>query len=284
MTVLQLYIDYPWAAAFIAFALGAMVGSFLNVVVSRYPLHQQWELRREARSILSVPDPLPDPEPPTLSSPSSQCPSCKTPIRPRDNIPILSWMLLRGRCRSCAAPISPRYLIIEVASGLLCAAPILFLAVTAEAVALSVATLFLLAISAVDQTTRTIPDQLSFALIAIGLLTPLVQSLDPAPQIIGMCLGYAACAGIAAIYHLKTGNDGLGEGDAKLLAAAGALLGWQALLPTLFLAAISMTAYAALTRRSAKDEVAFGPFIAIAIYLGGYGVWQPLISEFVRLL
>lgn len=241
----------------VAFALlGALGGSVLNVVVHRGP------------SVWGLTDELPREGRYDLAWPRSHCPACERTLAPWELVPIASWLALRGRCRTCGARISPRYPLLEtmgLALGVLAA-------LAYPGAAALPALLFLLVVlgaAAVDAETGYLPD----ALTGLALWTALLASaaglsVPPGAAIIGAAAGYLAFRLIGDGYATLRGRDGLGRGDAKLLAAGGAWLGPLALPLVVFAAAIAGLAFALATgRREGAAEVRFGPFLAAGIGL-----------------
>ncbi len=243
--------------------LGAVFGSFLNVVAYRLP-------RRES-----------------LVKPRSRCPSCGTPVRPYDNLPVLSWLLLRGHCRNCSARISPRYPLVEGATALLCAGAVLTHG-SAAGIALSVALILLLVPAAlIDLEYRIIPNKLTGAgaLLALGLGT----ALDPAGEPTRLIAG-AAAGGFLLIAALAY-PGGMGMGDVKLAGVMGLLLG-AAVAPAILIALLSGVLLGAVIvarkgaratdlRSAGKTAVPFGPFLAlggiVAIFAG-----QPIVTWYLH--
>jgi leader peptidase (prepilin peptidase) / N-methyltransferase len=265
-------------ALFIAtcLALGLLVGSFLNVVVYRLPiiLDRQWraqceELAGRAPAQLDRFN---------LIVPRSACPSCKAPIRARDNIPLLSWLLLKGRCASCGARISARYPIVEAFTGVASALVAWKFGFGWTAAAALLITWFLIAMTFIDIDTQLLPDNLTLPLLWLGVLASLwgASSEFPIPvdtrsSIIGAAAGYLSLWGVYHLFRLTTGKEGMGYGDFKLFGALGAWLGWQMLLPIILLAAavgavIGMLMLA-LKGQSRATPIAFGPFLAAAGWL-----------------
>jgi len=238
-----------WAAA----AFGAVVGSFLNVVIHRLPRDE------------------------SLSFPPSHCPHCDARIRPWDNVPVLSYLVLRGRCRSCSQPISARYPLVELAmAGLAAVAWLRF----GPTVAFGVYFTFLaglLAITFIDIDHKIIPDALSLGGTALGLAASFLTGLGWQASLAGALLGGGLLLAVALGYYALTRREGMGLGDAKLLAAIGAFLGWQAVLFTVFVSSVvgsvvGVTA-AALQRSNLRFEVPYGPFLALGAVL--YLFWGP---------
>ncbi|ARP79308.1 hypothetical protein CAL11_20400 [Bordetella genomosp. 6] len=221
-----------WLAG--AATLGLVLGSFLNVVLARLPamLEYRWRLDGQPEGEAACAPP------PGLTHPPSRCPHCATPLRWRHNVPVLSWLWLRGRCAFCAAPIAARYPLVEAASGALFAGIAALYGPTLLALALMGLAAALLALACFDVEHLLLPDCLTLPLLWAGLLANAAGMglATPVQAIAGAAAGYALLAGLAWAFRRRTGRDGLGLGDAKLLAALGAWLGWQA-LPALLLAA-----------------------------------------------
>jgi leader peptidase (prepilin peptidase)/N-methyltransferase len=249
---------YSMEAITFAGVFGAIFGSFLNVVVHRLPRHE------------------------SLVSPASHCPRCDTPVKPYDNIPILSWLLLRGHCRSCAEPISPRYPLVETGTAALCVGAVLAHRSTAG-IALSVVLILLVVPAAViDLEHRIIPNRLT----ALGAVLAIVlgTALDPAGEP-GRLIAGAAAGGFLLLAALAY-PGGMGMGDVKLAAVMGLLLG-SAVAPAILVALLSgvLVGAVVIARKGAgegrKTAIPFGPFLAlgaiVAVYAG-----QPLVQFYVN--
>jgi leader peptidase (prepilin peptidase)/N-methyltransferase len=224
----------------IAAVLGAVFGSFLNVVAYRLPRGE------------------------SLSRPRSRCPHCETPIRPYDNIPVLSWLLLRGRCRSCRAPISPRYPLVEAATGLLCALVVIVKGADADALLGLALVLLLVPITLIDLDHRIIPNRLT---LMGAVIAPLIVAFtDPGALPEHLIAGVAA--GGFFLIALLAYPSGMGMGDVKLAAVLGLFLG-RAVGPAIFIALVAGTLVGVLviarkgTREGRKTAVPFGPFLAL---------------------
>lgn len=270
-----------------AFGLfGLLIGSFLNVVIHRLPkmMEHDWHLQcAELRG-----DDIPPQEPLSLSKPRSRCPACGHQITALENIPIFSWIALRGRCSACHAPISPRYPIIEALTGALFA----FAAVEFGYgwVALGAALLIsaLVALTFIDIDTQLLPDSITLPLVWAGLLFNLSTTYtDLHSAVIGAIAGYLSLWIVYWGFKLATGKEGMGYGDFKLLAALGAWLGWQ-MLPLIILLSSLVGAIVGIilivaTKRGRNIPIPFGPYLAAAGLLALF--WgNDLTQAYLRLL
>lgn len=246
--------------------LGLMVGSFLNVVIYRLPkiMEREWHqncLELQGKDTLSQ-------TPYTLSQPRSACPSCGHKITALENIPIISYLALRGRCRSCKTPISPRYPLIEALTGVL-------IGLLSWKFGYSLTTIFawaftfaLIALTFIDFDTQLLPDDITLPLLWLGLLFNLNFGFtDLKSAVIGAMAGYLILWSVYWLFKLIRGKEGMGYGDFKLLAAIGAWFGWK-LLPAVILlsstlGAIIGIALIVLTKRGKDVPMPFGPFLAI---------------------
>lgn len=253
--------------AFVAGLLGLLVGSFLNVVIHRLPkmMEREWaaqcaDLRGEA------PPPV---ERYNLVVPRSACPSCGHRIGAIENIPVVSWLALRGRCRGCGAPISPRYPIVEALTGALSAGLALHFGFGLALAGALVFTWVLVAAAFIDLDTTLLPDDLTLPLLWLGLLLNLGGTFVPLPDaVIGAAAGYLVLWLVYQGFKLLTGKEGMGFGDFKLLAAIGAFLGWK-LLPIviLFSSVVGATVGIALivfARHGRSVPIPFGPYLVAA--------------------
>jgi leader peptidase (prepilin peptidase)/N-methyltransferase len=250
-----------------ALVVGLCVGSFLNVVVHRLPkmLERAWRedcLEHEGKDVPDVPAY-------NLVVPRSACPSCGHRISALENIPVVSWLALRGRCRACSARISPRYPIVEVAGGLLAVAAIAAFGPTPKGLAACVMLWTLLALALIDADTQYLPDDLTLPLLWAGLIANLFGLFAPlASAVIGAVAGYLSLWVVYWAFKLIRGKEGMGYGDFKLLAAIGAWLGWK-MLPLVILlssvaGAIIGIALIAFRGRDHTVPLPFGPYLAIA--------------------
>jgi leader peptidase (prepilin peptidase) / N-methyltransferase len=286
MSMIALLASSPALFTGACLVLGLIVGSFLNVVIHRVPimLERQWreqcaELAQSGHDA-TVPaafDTSKDRY--NLIVPRSACPACKAPITALQNVPIVSYLILRGRCARCGVHISLRYPIVEALTGVLSAAVACKLGFAWPTAAALVLTWFLVALAFIDIDHQLLPDSLTLPLLWLGLLLSL---FGPAPggaplpadvrsSIIGAIAGYVCLWSVYHLFRLLTAKEGMGYGDFKLLAAIGAWLGWQMLLPTVLIAAavgaVAGIALLAARGQSRSTPIAFGPFLAAAGWL-----------------
>lgn len=251
--------------------IGLMVGSFLNVVIHRLPIMMERGWKQEYQSYFH-PEQAEVLTPYNLVKPDSECPKCGHKIRAWENIPLLSWLLLGGKCSQCKTPISARYPLVELLTGLLSGWMAWHLGFGWPLLAALVFTWLLVAMTFIDLDKMLLPDQLTLALLWVGLLAS-TQSLfvSPVDAIIGAIAGYLSLWSVYWGFKLLTGKEGMGYGDFKLLAALGAWLGWQ-YLPMVILASSLVGAIIGVLMLSiqGKDKgqaIPFGPYLAIAGWL-----------------
>jgi leader peptidase (prepilin peptidase)/N-methyltransferase len=275
-------LELPLALSIIfAGVLGLLVGSFLNVVILRVPTRMAAEWQREARDILGL-EVDPTPLPPGIVRVPSHCMHCQHPLSPLDNIPVFSWLWLRGRCRYCQASISAQYPLVELLSGVLCMVIVWKFGPTWVALAGLALTWTLIALAGIDLRTQLLPDQLTLPLLWLGLVLALLPVFVSAPAAIsGGAIGYLSLWSVYWIFKLLTGKEGMGHGDFKLLAALGAWMGPVALLPIILLSsligALVGGAMIVWRRHDAQIPIPFGPFIAAAgwvWFVAGDGLLQ----------
>ncbi|MCX7098458.1 MAG: A24 family peptidase [Methylococcales bacterium] len=254
----------------LAAVIGLLVGSFLNVVIYRLPAMMQKNWRKECAEYLQIETTEANVEEPfNLVLPLSHCPACNTPIKPYQNIPVLSYLFLRGRCASCKQPISLRYPIIEVFTALTSALVAWHFGYTPQTVFALVLTWSLIALSFIDIDHQLLPDSITLPLIWVGLLLSLYGIFtDAHASIIGAAAGYLALWSIFHLFKLATGKEGMGYGDFKLLALFGAWLGWQylaliILLSSLVGAAIGLSMIV-FVKHDHRTPIPFGPYLAAA--------------------
>jgi len=282
MSLTEVLTLYPLAFVSLALILGLLVGSFLNVLVWRLPKMLERDWRAQAHEVLGLP-PEPAGAPYNLLLPHSQCPHCAQPIRPWENIPLLSYLFLRGRCHHCKAAISPRYPLTELACGLISAFIAWHFGFGWQAGLLLILSWGLIAMSLIDTDHQLLPDVLVLPLLWLGLIANsfgLLVSLGDA--LWGAVLGYLSLWSVFWLFKLLTGKDGMGHGDFKLLAMLGAWGGWQVLPLTLLLSslvgAILGTLMLRLNRAKTSTPIPFGPFLAIAGWIAL--LWGGQMTDF----
>lgn len=256
-------LGYPLAAGF-----GLLVGSFLNVVILRLPRRMEWQWKRDSREILGEPE-LYDPPPPGIVVERSHCPHCGHQLSWYENIPVLSWLALRGKCRSCKAPISAQYPAVELLTMLLFTACVWQFGFGWQGFGALVLTGFLIAASGIDVRTQLLPDSLTLPLMWLGLIASLDNLYMPAkPALLGAIVGYASLWTVWWLFKQATGKEGMGHGDFKLLAALGAWCGLSGLLPIILLSAVAGaiigSVMLAVQGRDRSTPIPFGPYLAIA--------------------
>lgn len=282
--IITFYTQHPYATAGVLFGLGALIGSFLNVVAYRLPRRLEWQWRTQARDFLELPHPAEDREPSNLFRPASACPACNTTIKPQHNIPIVGWAVLRGRCAACRAPISIQYPLVELATAILTALPVIVLGVTPYGVTLSLLSPLLVCAALVDARSTLLPDAITLTLLWLCLAASAFAFIptEPSFAIVGAAVGYLTLAAPGALYRKLTGQDGMGGGDLKLMAAAGALLGPLQVLVALLIGSLTFTlAHLVLHRGGRREHHPFGPFLAAGIYVTALGLGQFISAFFI---
>lgn len=288
MSALELLIQTP-ALLYATVGLFALaVGSFLNVVIHRLPLMMEQAWRRECAELTG--EEVPAAERLSLALPGSRCPHCGHALKARENIPLLSYLFLRGRCSACAQPIGARYPLVEAGTALLSLLVVWHFGVTWEAGAALVLTWGLIVLAGIDIDTQLLPDSITLPLLWLGLLLSLAGGFaSPRDAILGAALGYLFLWTIYQGFKLITGREGMGYGDFKLFALFGAWLGWQALPMILILSSVvgAVIGLALLARRGQDRHtpLPFGPYLAAAGWLallwgdslnGAYLQWSGL--------
>jgi leader peptidase (prepilin peptidase)/N-methyltransferase len=248
--------------------LGLVVGSFLNVVIYRLPLRLEQQWRRDCAEALNLP-PADNSPLTSLVRPGSHCPSCGKAVAAQHNIPVLSWLWLRGRCAHCQARISIQYPMVELCTGLASALLAWRLGMGPELAAALPLTWALIALCGIDFKHQLLPDVITLPLLWAGLLLSLSGLFtDPRSSLIGAAAGYLSLWTVYHVFRLLTGKEGMGYGDFKLLAALGAWMGWQMLPLVVLLASLVGTLIGLgliLSRRLQQGvPIAFGPYLAIA--------------------
>ncbi|HLU13433.1 MAG TPA: A24 family peptidase [Arenimonas sp.] len=266
--MLDFWFETAARAAACAFLFGLLAGSFLNVVILRLPRRLEWDWRRQAREMLELPEQY-DPAPPGIVVERSACPKCGHKLAPWENIPLLSFLILRGRCRGCGTAISWQYPFVELLTGVLFAACVLRFGANPEALAAMAFTGLLIALAGIDLRTTLLPDALTYILLWLGLLLSMMTMfVGPVQAIQGAAVGYLSLWSVYWLFKLLTGKEGMGHGDFKLLAALGAWCGLAGILPIVLISAVAGAviggAWLALRGRERATPIPYGPFLAIA--------------------
>jgi leader peptidase (prepilin peptidase)/N-methyltransferase len=263
----------PIPLAGLAGLFGLLVGSFLNVVIHRLPKMMEADWQAQAAELRG--EAAPAAERFNLMTPRSRCPRCGTPITALQNVPVVSWLLLRGRCAHCGTAIPVRYPLVEAACGVLAAVAILSFGPTAAGLGALALTFFLVALAMIDLDTQLLPDDLTLPLLWLGLAFNLGGTFVPiGDAVAGAMAGYGILWAVFWLFKLVTGKEGMGYGDFKLLAALGAWFGWQA-IPAIILLASGVGATVGIAmivfmRHRREVPIPFGPYLAGAGLLALY--------------
>ena len=281
--MLEIFTNYP--AVFVACValLGLIVGSFLNVVIHRLPIMLEREWRRDCQQFLGQDTETSVPAE-TESSwnliwPGSHCPHCAKTLAVHENIPVLSYLWLRGRCSACHAAISPRYPAVELLSALLSAVVAHRFGPEVQALPALVLTWSLLALSFIDAEHQLLPDVITLPILWLGLLLSVFRVFtDSTAAILGAVAGYLSLWLVYQLFKWLTGREGMGHGDFKLLALLGAWLGWahlpQIILLSSLVGAVAGLTLIALTRRDHRQPIPYGPYLAAAGWIALiWGEW-----------
>jgi len=282
---LALFQQSPFAFYIFVVILSLVIGSFLNVVVYRLPkmMHNGWYA--ECREFLTDElkgIPSKEVAPLTLSTPDSTCPKCGHKIRFYENIPVFSWLFLKGKCSQCKNSIAIRYPLVEAATALLSLVIALQFGVSLETLLLLVLTWGLVCLTLIDFDHMLLPDQIVMPLLWLGLLVNVNDTFVPlSDAVIGAAVGYMSLFSVFWLFKLLTGKEGMGHGDFKLFALFGAWIGWQ-LLPILILMASVVGAIVGISLMLFKNHqreqaIPFGPYLAVAGWitiLWGQGIWS----------
>ena len=292
----ELFNQSPMIFVAVAFAICLVIGSFLNVVIHRLPIMMERDWREQCEEMAKTPPEHDLPEGRfDLIVPRSRCPSCNTTIRAWQNVPVISYLLLGGRCANCKGSISARYPVVELMTAVLAAACAWRFGVGWEGLMAIVLTLVLVPIALIDADTQLIPDAIVLPLMWIGLTMSLFHPMvgadtlfiGPQDAIVGAMAGYLSLWTVYQLFRLITGKEGMGYGDFKLLAALGAWLGWQQLhiiiLMSAVVGAIVGLALMAFRNHQRSVPIPFGPYLAAAGWIAM--MWgervQNLIYDFV---
>ena len=265
--MLELLTQERWALLTAALVFGALIGSFLNVVIYRLPLMME---RAWADELALAQEKTPaEQERFNLVTPRSRCSKCGHKITALENIPIVSWLALRGKCSACGTRIGARYPLVELATASLFLVCALTFGATWQTIAAMFFCAMLVALTGIDLDTQLLPDQLTLPLLWLGLLINIVGVFARLPDaVIGAAVGYLTLWSVYWLFKLITGREGMGYGDFKLLGALGAWFGWQA-LPMLLLissvvGAVVGIAILVVQKKGRNTAIAFGPYLAIA--------------------
>lgn len=278
------FLPEPFVTVLFVIATGAVVGSFLSMLVYRLPimLKQRWE--QDCRESLALPT-TDKAVTFNLAWPGSHCPQCQAPLGVRENIPLLGYLLLRGRCRHCSAPIPVRYFLIELLTAACAVATVVHFGLTPRAGFAFLLTAALIALTFIDMKEQILPDVITLPFIWLGLLANMAGLYTTlASAVLGAVLGYLFLWLIFHIFRLLTGKEGMGYGDFKLFAVTGAWLGWQLLPLVLLLASVTGALYGGaliLTGRTSRSTpMPFGPFLCMATWLALFYGW-PLMARYL---
>lgn len=272
-----------YAGFFIALItiLGLVVGSFLNVVIHRVPKMLQNDWQRDCCELLELENKNSD-GPYNLLKPDSHCPKCKTPIKPWQNIPLISYLFLKGRCSQCSNPISLRYPIVELCTGLLCGYIAYLYGYSEQTIAALFLTWALISLTMIDVDHQLLPDNITLPLLWLGIL---INSqgvfTDLSSSVFGAMAGYLILWSVFWAFKILTGKEGMGYGDFKLLAALGAWMGWQA-LPLIIIMSSMVGAVIGILGiliqgRDKNIPIPFGPYLAIAGWIAL--IWGDIITQ-----
>lgn len=284
---LEVFTQYPGFFAGVICILGLLVGSFLNVVIYRLPKMLEHEWKQNCCEILEQQAPEQS-ETFNLVVPASTCPSCEHKIRPWENIPVISYLFLRGRCSQCQQGISVRYPIIEAVTALLSALLAVKFGPSWELAAALVLTWSLITLTMIDVDTQLLPDNITLPLLWLGLIVNSQGLFSDLPNALwGAIFGYLSLWSVYWVFKLLTQKEGMGYGDFKLLAALGAWMGWQALPLTIVLSsvvgAVIGIAGILIMGRDKNVPIPFGPYLAIAGWI--YFMWgDSIMSWYLGLL
>lgn len=284
--ITSIHPSLPTSIVIFVIAGGAIVGSFLSMLVYRLPLLLKRNWERDCRDALALPPVAPGPTF-NLAWPGSHCPQCQAALGIRDNIPLLGFLMLRGRCRYCRARIPGRYFVIEALTTIAAIGTVAHFGLTLRAALAFLLTAGLIALSFIDMKEQILPDILTIPLLWLGLLANTAGLYASLPSAIwGAASAYVLLWLVFHIFRFATGKEGMGYGDFKLFAVAGAWLGWQILPLIILLASLSGAAYGivlmATGRLQRSTPMPFGPFLCFATWVGLFFGW-PILGAYLRL-
>ena len=292
MAIFDLLSASPVLMVTICVALGLMVGSFLNVVVYRLPIMLQRDWQAQCCEYLEIENTTPDSNDSSakfkifnLLKPDSHCPQCNYKIKAWENIPVLSYIFLRGKCSNCKQKISLRYPSVEFINGVLSGLVATTYGATWLTLALLILTWSLVALALIDFDHQLLPDNITLPLLWLGLLANAIDlgfGVSVRDAVIGAIAGYLVLWGFFWVFKLATGKDGMGYGDFKLLAALGAWMGWQSLLPIVILSslvgAVLGLGMILFMGRDKSIPMSFGPYLAGAGFI--MLIWGSQLTSF----
>lgn len=268
MSILLVLEQHPLVFVGFSLLLGLVVGSFLNVVILRMPPLMEYHWKKDYAEFTETE--FTEQKPPGIALARSHCPQCKNQLSAWHNIPVVSFLILQGKCAFCKKSISIRYPAIELITGILTALMAYMYGVEWQFVAAVILLWFLVVITFIDIDTYLIPDQLSLTLLWLGLLFSLFDfSVPTTTAVIGAIVGYMSLWLVFHIFKIVTGKDGMGYGDFKLLAAGGAWLGYESLIMVLFMASISglLIALVQFVMKKGQVKIPFGPYLSMGIMI-----------------
>ena len=259
----------PEAITAVVFCFGLVVGSFLNVVILRLPQQLKAQWKNDSEVFLGIVQEDKNEVQPsnTLLWPPSHCTNCGQQIKPWQNIPVISYLLLRGRCNNCSHAISLQYPFVELLTGFMLAVTVAYIGDAINAIYAIIFTLCLIALAGIDVNEKLLPDQITLPLLWVGLFANINGTFAPLPDAVtGAIAGYLSLWSLYWMFKLVTGREGMGYGDFKLLSALGAWLGWQ-MLPLVILisstfGAVFGVAAILLGGQGRNLQIPFGPFLA----------------------
>jgi len=267
VNIIDLFLQNPGIFYTFVVLVGLSVGSFLNVVIYRFPLMMENDWKSQCRELLELDEV--SQEKITLSKPASTCPHCGHKIRAWENIPVISYLILKGKCSKCKSSISPQYPLIELLTGCLSLAVAIKFGVSWQTLFALVLTWSLVSMSVIDIHKQILPDDITLPILWLGLLISTYSIFtDPVSSIIGAAAGYMILWCVYQLFKLLTGKEGMGFGDFKLLALFGAWFGWELLPLTIILSSATGAIIGILMIVVKKHEkstpIPFGPYLAIA--------------------
>jgi leader peptidase (prepilin peptidase)/N-methyltransferase len=286
MILITAFQQNPLFFYFVAAILGLLVGSFLNVVIYRLPKMMEREWQRECRLLLEIDQPESSEEDFNLVFPGSSCPHCKHKISALENIPVISYLFLKGRCRQCNEKISLRYPLIEIASCMLTVLLAIHFGVTYQVLLAMLFTWSLLAMSVIDYDHKILPDDITLPMLWLGIIANMFGIFtDIQSSLYGAIFGYLSLWLVYILFKVFTGKEGMGFGDFKLLAMLGAWLGWQ-FLPLIIIASSLFGTFVGgglilFKSHNRAQPIPFGPYLALAGFISLlYG--QELINFYLN--